>query len=90
MVAEVAPDKEGVRKRSYCEGSKRPQQSGSQQRLVSVFDIFYPHFPPTSNSSFIVFIPGLLRYKTKIQTIRKRGSGGQRLGAGCRDGDMRG
>ena len=55
----------GARERS-CRGErKRPHQSGRQQQLVSVFDIFYPHFPPTSNSTFIVFLPGLLRYKTR-------------------------
>ena len=50
---EVAAKEEGAR-------TRKSWTSGSQQILVRFFDIFYPRLPPTSNSTFIVFIPGLL------------------------------
>ena len=61
-----------------------------KNRSVSIFNIFYPYSPATSNSTFIVFILGFLRRGTNAETIRGRGSSERRLGICTPEGQGKG
>ena len=54
------------------------------------FDNFYPCLSPASNSTFIVFIAGVLPCGAEIKPVQGRRSNGWRLGTGRRDGDKGG
>ena len=84
VVVAEASDK-GVQGKEAAAEEESVYNEVTDKNIGELFDMFYLRLPLTSNSTFIIFVPGLPRYSYQLHRQEGQGQGG--IGSSLRKGD---